>query len=65
MVQTAMSTSEEPELPPECEGGRWVWVPDGKSISTRDNLKRRAYMREFMRKRRAKMDPVDDLAVNR
>lgn len=40
-------------------GGRWVWVPDGKVVSLRDQGARRDRMREYMRKRRAEKKPTE------
>ena len=41
--------------PPEPKsGGVWVWVPDDKKAVLRPLQKHRDYMREYMRKQRAK-----------
>lgn len=46
--------ASKPAKPPDKPGGRWVWVPDGKAVTFRDDETRRGYMRDYMRERRKK-----------
>ena len=43
------ATSTKRRAPAPKEGGRWVWVPDGKYATVRDAAKHR----EWLKKRRA------------
>jgi hypothetical protein len=53
-IEYRRKAPQKPKEPPAKPGGRWVWVPDGMAVETRDKASRRERMREYMRKRRAK-----------
>jgi hypothetical protein len=55
--RAAKGKAKASEPPKPKPGGRWVWVPDGKAVTLRDDETRREYQREYMRKRRSEGKP--------